>query len=209
MPTNFPASNDINFGVPSDMSATPLNSPGDSARTHGAHHLDLGDAVMALEANVALTTHTHSGTGTRSTPKLVQANTHQTADTDTAATAIHHTLGTSAFQSAAGNHLHRATNFALTGGGTWVIDASLGDQVITATSNITIGVPTNPSDGQRLFIEVFANTNITVGLVAGISNATNRALPLSLLVNTVAIIGLYYSSRAGHWIATGVPVEPQ
>ena len=44
---------------------------------------------------------------------LSQANSHASADTDTATTAIHHTLGTGANQAAAGNHTHSLT-FALT-----------------------------------------------------------------------------------------------
>jgi len=38
--------------------------------------------------------------------KLAQANTHESADTDTAPTSLHHTLGTGANQAAAGNHTH-------------------------------------------------------------------------------------------------------
>lgn len=37
---------------------------------------------------------------------LAQTNTHASADTDSATTAIHHTLGTGANQAAAGNHSH-------------------------------------------------------------------------------------------------------
>lgn len=38
--------------------------------------------------------------------KLAQSNTHESPDTDTAPTALHHTLGTGANQAAAGNHTH-------------------------------------------------------------------------------------------------------
>jgi len=38
--------------------------------------------------------------------KLAQSNTHESPDTDTAPTALHHTLGTGANQAAAGNHNH-------------------------------------------------------------------------------------------------------
>lgn len=43
------------------------------------------------------TTHSHSGN------KLAQANTHESADTDSATTALHHTIGTGASQVCAGN----------------------------------------------------------------------------------------------------------
>jgi len=48
--------------------------------------------------------HTHDGTD--AAPKLAQANTHESADTDSAPTALHHTLGTGANQAAAGDHTH-------------------------------------------------------------------------------------------------------
>lgn len=47
--------------------------------------------------------HAHSGTGTQ---KLTQANTHQSPDTDSATSSLHHTIGTSSTQAAAGNHTH-------------------------------------------------------------------------------------------------------
>jgi hypothetical protein len=37
---------------------------------------------------------------------LAQANTHESADTDTATSALHHTIGTGANNAAAGNHTH-------------------------------------------------------------------------------------------------------
>lgn len=43
---------------------------------------------------------------THATNKLLQLNTHEAADTDSSLTAIHHTLGTGAFQAAVGNHTH-------------------------------------------------------------------------------------------------------
>jgi hypothetical protein len=48
----------------------------------------------------------HAHTDATNGGKLVQANTHQTPDTDLSATSLHHTLGVGVFQAAAGNHLH-------------------------------------------------------------------------------------------------------
>lgn len=106
MATNYPGSVD-DFGVPSLPEETPLSSAGDSTRDHTQLHKDEGDAIEALQANAALKSHDHSGTdsighGT----KLTQANTHQSADTDGATTALHHTIGSGANQAAAGNHVH-------------------------------------------------------------------------------------------------------
>jgi hypothetical protein len=61
---------------------------------------------MALEANVPLLNHNHSGTGTRATNQLSQANTHQSPDTDTASSSLHHTIGPGSNQAASGSHLH-------------------------------------------------------------------------------------------------------
>ena len=44
----------------------------------------------------------HGHSGTTDSPKLVQANTHETPDTDTASGSLHHTLGSGATQAAAG-----------------------------------------------------------------------------------------------------------
>jgi hypothetical protein len=60
--------------------------------------------------------HDHSG-ATGHAPKLSQANTHQSADTDSATGAIHHTLGTGATQAAAGNHQHETFGVVFTNAG--------------------------------------------------------------------------------------------
>ena len=52
------------------------------------------------------TAHDHSGT--TNGPKLTQANSHESADTDAAAESLHHTLGAGGTQAAAGDHSHAA-----------------------------------------------------------------------------------------------------
>lgn len=95
------------FSVPSLPEDTSLSSAGTSNRNHVESHEDLGRAVMALEANSAQLTHDHSGGGGLfATQKLDQANTHQNPDTDLSAMSIHHTIGPSPTQVAAGNHAH-------------------------------------------------------------------------------------------------------
>jgi hypothetical protein len=123
VPTNYPGGTD-QFHEPENPEQTSLsqtgNQPGSSnvdgrrARNHVEHHRDLGDAVQALEEHAAQKTHDHSGVGSDTTKgnRLNWANTHVgpgvggVADTDTATTAVHHTLGTGANQAAAGNHTH-------------------------------------------------------------------------------------------------------
>jgi len=102
---------DTDFGVPSEPEATPLSESGTSTRDHPQLHEDINLAVMALEQNATLASHDHSGDPTHvgMGGKLAQANTHQNADTDSAPSALHHTIGPGANQAAAGNHTHAAT----------------------------------------------------------------------------------------------------
>jgi hypothetical protein len=62
-----------------------------------------------MQAEATLLVHSHDGSTARHGSKLLQANTHQTPDTDTGTGSLHHTLGTGANQSAAGNHTHIQT----------------------------------------------------------------------------------------------------
>lgn len=81
------------FSEPSLPESTPLSEAGTGTRNHVEHHHDLGSAVVALEQNAAFKSHDHSGDGTTAHGnKLVQANTHESADTDSSASSIHHTL---------------------------------------------------------------------------------------------------------------------
>jgi len=68
---------------------------------------------MALESNVALLNHDHGGI-TGGTSRLLQANTHQSPDTDSSTSSIHHSLGSGATQAAQGNHGHTAYTELLT-----------------------------------------------------------------------------------------------
>jgi hypothetical protein len=57
-------------------------------------------SAIARDSELHTEDHDHDGSPTQ---KLTQANTHESPDTDTATTALHHTLGTGANQAAAGN----------------------------------------------------------------------------------------------------------
>lgn len=106
MVTSFPAGFDL-FTEPSLPEETYLSQAGSGNRNHFQHHRDLGDAIEAMEHNVALKGHDHSGgTDDFDTPKLDEGNTHEDSDLDSASTARHHTLGTDAHQAAAGDHHH-------------------------------------------------------------------------------------------------------
>lgn len=103
MVSNFPAGSD-NFTVPSSLGTTALSSAGTGSRNHVQHHRDLGDAIEAMQAEATLLVHSHNGSTARHGIKLLQANTHQTPDTDVAAGSLHHTLGHGTTQAAPGNH---------------------------------------------------------------------------------------------------------
>jgi hypothetical protein len=107
VPTPYPTSFDV-FNEPSLPEETPLSSAGSATRNHTEHHRDLGDAIEALEQLTSLALHDHSGDGTDITRgiKLLQSNTHEGADTDTAPDSIHHSIGLGPLQAAAGNHAH-------------------------------------------------------------------------------------------------------
>jgi hypothetical protein len=92
-------------------------------------------AALAL-----LASHSHADGTTGG--QLAQVNTHQSADTDVSATSLHHTLGTGAFQAAAGNHTHATLYAPLTGGGTsgtWPISTTGNAATATTAAGVAAG----------------------------------------------------------------------
>jgi hypothetical protein len=92
---------------------------------YGLHHAINPDAAtwasailgLAADENVhdvytLVRSHSHADASTGG--KLLQANTHQTPDTDLGTASLHHTIGTGQFQAAAGNHLHDSRYVLLT-----------------------------------------------------------------------------------------------
>lgn len=89
------------------------------------------------------TSHDHAGN------KLAQANTHESPDTDSATSALHHTLGTGANQAAAGNHTHAQLHDAATVLDTDTIDFGISGQQITGSVRLQMSV-TSDASGVRL-----------------------------------------------------------
>lgn len=162
MGINFPSSDDV-FTEPSTPASTPLNSAGDSTRAATLNHADLGLAVVALQAEATFLAHTHDGT-TRNGPKLTQANTHQSPDTDTATTALHHTIGTGANQGAAGNHTHGAPDV-------WPV-GSIFITELTGNPNPTHGLVGTWTQITGVFI-VAAGSTFTGGTTGGTATHTH------------------------------------
>ena len=113
MGTSFPEGFDT-FLEPSIPEDTPLSSAGSGNKNHPESHRDLGDALEAMQRNVSLRIHDHSGDASESGGrshglKLKQVNTHEECDVDVSPTSIHHTIDptrTSPNKAAAANHTH-------------------------------------------------------------------------------------------------------
>lgn len=95
------------------------------------------------------------------------------------------------------------------GTATVTLNAALGDRrAITATGNITLAALTNPTDGQMVTVEIYASGGTRTVTISGTtSNATQRVLPATVASGTIAILGFYYSSRAGHWVLASFVTE--
>ena len=132
MPSVYPHQIDV-FTEPASPASTPLDSAGSGDRNHWQHHKDLGDAVEALQIYAAKASHLHDGED--GTAKLDQSNTHENADTDSGATAIHHTLGKLPNQASPGNHQHEASEIL-----------NLGWRIATSQTR-----PANPTPGTTIF----------------------------------------------------------
>lgn len=83
--------------------------------------------------DVGFKDHSHDGTREQG-QKLIQGNTHEDVDTDSSASALHHTLGDDNFQAAPGNHPLVGSNHTVSG-------LTEGD-VLTATSPTTYAFQT-------------------------------------------------------------------
>lgn len=163
MPTNFPGSDDV-FTEPSTPASTPLGSAGDSTRNNTNNHGDMGLAIMAMQAEATLLVHSHDGSTARHGSKLTQANTHQSPDTDTSTTALHHTIGTGANQGAAGNHTHGAPDV-------WPV-GSIFITELTGNPNPTHGLQGTWTQITGVFI-VAAGSTFTGGTTGGTSTHTH------------------------------------
>lgn len=122
MPTAYPSGSD-DFQITTDPGNTPLSQRGTGGnQNHVESHVNMGDAIEALQTYATLKTHDHSGdTGSSADRakgyKLRQENTHESADTNASTSAIHHTLGTGQFQAAPGNHTH---DYSVLTGTPWI-----------------------------------------------------------------------------------------
>lgn len=101
--------------LPFDAAAVTVQNALQALPSIGANNVSVagnGPYIVTFEGTLGqnpqplITAVSSLNSGLFATGKLKQVNTHQNADTDTSTTAIHHTIGTSGTQAAAGNHVH-------------------------------------------------------------------------------------------------------
>jgi hypothetical protein len=159
----LPAATESLAGIITSASQAKLNSV-----DYGATALSLGTtAGTACEGNDARLSdarvpvaHSHA------TNRLSQNNTHEAADTDSSGTAIHHTLGTGAFQAAAGNHTHSGYETAQVP----VTQAEAQDGVVTLVRSWT------PQRVAQAIAAQAINTASEIASVVEASPSTKQAL---------------------------------
>lgn len=174
MPSTFPTTNDV-FDVPSTPVSTPLGSAGDSDRKHSKSHEDLGDALENMQAEQTVLAHSHDGVTFRHGSKLAQANTHESVDTDSGPTSIHHTIGSGANQYASGTHTHASVT-------TYPVGAFFFAVVATSPSDLGI-VGTWTAVGQRLLCA----SGGALGFAAGVQGGSNsHSHSIDATTNTLA-----------------------
>jgi hypothetical protein len=129
---------------------------------------------------VAPMSHVHDGVD--GTPKLIQANTHQTPDTDALAGSLHHTIGTSATQAAAGNHA--------VSGHTGYTDTGTGAYVRAASPTLT-GTVTAPTFSGALSGNATTATSATSATTAGtVTTAAQAAITSVGTLSGLTVTGL-------------------
>lgn len=167
-------------------------------------------AVADLKANVS---HTHAGaditSGTVSATYLPAASTTASGIVELATTAESIT-GTDTTRAVTPAGLDAAIivgagPVTLTDASTIATDASLGNYCrVTITTNRTLGVPSNPTDGQRILWEITASGgNYTLTLTVGSSGAFKfgsdfSAVP-AIVDGTATFIGCVYRTASGRW----------
>lgn len=174
MPSNFPAGTD-NFNIPNSPGSTALSSAGTGSRNHVQHHRDLGDAIEAMQAEATLLVHSHNSSTARHGNKLLQANTHQSPDTDVAVGSLHHTLGVGALQAAPANHAG-LPEFASTH--TQVQPRPVNSIFMTTVAGNPSGAPHNLGGTWVQITDVFligAGGSFTAGTTGGVSTHTHSA----------------------------------
>ena len=112
---------------------------------------------------------THAHTGSDDTYKLLQANTHETPDTDSGPTSLHHTIGTGANQAAGGNHTHTFASLTSPPSGTY-----------SPTLFLTTNVASATIDGPFTYMRIGNIVSVAGSIQIDPTAAANTVLGISL-----------------------------
>ena len=148
--------NGLNFGANTPVSIYQTADNSNSLTVSGA--LAASSTITQNGTAVSTVGHTHT-----------QAESHNTPDTDSATSSLHHTIGTSATQAAAGNHAHSGTTLALTG------DLTLAATAITVGAANSLSVAVNNDShthGSSTISGLVLGTDVSGTYVAGITAGT-------------------------------------
>jgi hypothetical protein len=162
---------------------------------------------MALQNNVTQITHTHDSTGLNG-PKLLQVNTHQSADTDVSPVSLHHTLGTGHTQAAFGDHTHAqyvdlSNSQTITGKKTFPFN-STGNAIVIPDFSNSIHHHTSSLEGGVVFGAEARYNSGGVTINAGGSLKTDLlpaafAIPAGYTVVGEVFLSLLNSASAGNF----------
>lgn len=94
-----------------------VNVAGSSLPLGPGSNLDADKLDGLHGSSYALVTHDHNGVYSVVSHTHTQVQSHDSPDTDSSTGALHHTIGTGAFQAAAGNHVHASENITFTAAG--------------------------------------------------------------------------------------------
>jgi hypothetical protein len=148
--------NGLNFGANTPVSIYQTADNSNSLTVSGA--LAASSTITQNGTAVSTVGHTHT-----------QAESHNTPDTDSATSSLHHTIGTGATQAAAGNHAHSGTTLALTG------DLTLAATAITVGAANSLSVAVNNDShthGSSTISGLVLGTDVSGTYVAGITAST-------------------------------------
>lgn len=147
-------------------------------------------AGLAVQANDGRLSDARTPTAhDHSSNKLAQANTHESADTDAATTSLHHTIGTSATQAAAGNHTHAQLHDAVTLAGTPTYITITGQQItrglVSLANDVTGTLPiasggTGATSAADAFAAIKQNASTTATGVVELATSAETTAGLAV-----------------------------
>ena len=178
--------NGLNFGTNTPVSIYQTADNSNSLTVSGA--LAASSTITQNGTAVSTVGHTHT-----------QAESHNTPDTDAATTSLHHTIGTSATQAAAGNHAHSGTTLALTG------DLTLAATAITvgAANSLSVAVNNDSHTHTGATLSAIPGGDINAGTVTGTQIAGLTITAANIAAGTITAAKIAANTITGSEIGSG------